>query len=84
MIEQLRYTEHAADVREEREIPEEWIERVLTGPTLVEEPGDGTIHYIAPIAEHGDRLLRVVVADAPNPDRIVTLFFDRRLRRRMS
>jgi hypothetical protein len=77
----LRYTKHAADVRQERDIPVEWVERVISGPSLVEELGDGTVHYVAPIPEHGGRFLRVVAADAPEPDRIVTLFFDRRMRR---
>jgi hypothetical protein len=80
---ELTYTKHALDVLQEREIPHEWIERVATGPALVEHEEDGTVHYIAPIAEQGDRLLRVVLAGESEPYRVVTAFFDRRLRRKM-
>jgi hypothetical protein len=79
----LHYTKHALDVLGERAIPKEWVERVIAGPALVEHPEDGTVHYIAPIAEHEDRLLRVVLGGEPEPNRVVTAFFDRRLRRRM-
>ena len=42
---------------------------------------DGTIHYIRAIEQYGGRYLRVVVNPDDSPKRIVTVFFDRRLRR---
>ncbi len=44
---------------------------------------DGTVHYIRAIPEHGGRYLRVVVNPAADPQRIVTVFFDRRIRRKI-
>lgn len=80
---ELVYTKHALDVLVEREIAREWVERVVAGPALVEQVADGTVHHIAPIVERGNRLLRVVLAGEPEPHRVVTAFFDRRLRRKM-
>jgi hypothetical protein len=45
-----------------------------------EEKEDGTIRYIRAIPEHGGRFLRVIAN--PIDLRVVTLFFDRRLKRR--
>jgi len=42
---------------------------------------DNNFHYIKAIKEHGSRFLRVVVNPNVNPRRVVTLSFDRRLRR---
>jgi hypothetical protein len=41
-----------------------------------------TTHYIKAIPEHGGRFLRVVINHQVEPPRVVTLFFDRRLRRK--
>jgi len=78
---ELVYTRHALDVLTERQIPQEWVARVVDRPAQVEHAEDGTVHYIAPISEHGGRHLRVVLAGEPEPHRVVTAFFDRRLRR---
>ena len=77
----LTYTKHALDVLAERQIPQEWVERAAASPAFTEHVEDGTVHCIVPIAEHGGRLLRVVLAGEPAPHRVVTAFFDRRLRR---
>ena len=81
-VPELVYTRHALDVMQERELAQDWIERVVAGPAVVEHSTDGTVHYIGRIAERDDRLLRVVVAGEPEPHRVVTAFFDRRLRRK--
>jgi len=72
---------HARDMLHEREIPEEWMWRTLTSPERQEVCADGNMHYIRSIPEHGGRFLRVVVNPTVTPNRIVTVFFDRRLRR---
>jgi hypothetical protein len=41
---------------------------------------DGNLHFSKVIAEKENRVLHVVVNPAISPKRIVTLFFDRRLR----
>jgi hypothetical protein len=47
----------------------------------VEIGDDDNTHYIKAIPEHGERFLRVIVNHHVTPKRVVTLFFDRRLRR---
>jgi len=72
---------HARDMLRERQIPEEWMWRTLASPERQEVGADGNIHYIKSIPEPGGRFLRVVVNPTVTPNRIVTVFFDRRLRR---
>ncbi|MFQ6059396.1 MAG: DUF4258 domain-containing protein [Anaerolineae bacterium] len=72
-------SEHARDMLQEREIPEEWMWRTIDELDRAETGADGNIHYIKAIPEHGGRFLRVVVNPHTQPKRIVTLFFDRRL-----
>jgi hypothetical protein len=43
---------------------------------------DGNIHYIKAIKERNNRILHIVVNPNFQPNRIVTLFFDRRLMRK--
>jgi hypothetical protein len=64
----------------EREIPEERMWRAIDEPDWTEIGTNGNTHYIKAIPEHGDHFLRVVVNPRTQPKRIVTLFFDRRLR----
>lgn len=75
-------TRHARDVLEERNIPVEWMERVLTRPALVESSAiDTTVESrLAKISEHGDRVLRVVVNKAVVPERVVSVYFDRMMK----
>ena len=74
-------SQHAQDMLQEREIPEEWMWRAIDEPDQMEIGADGNTHYIKAIPEHGGRFLRVVVNPHVQPERIVTLFFDRRLGR---
>jgi len=57
-----------------------WIKLVITEPDRIEEPGEGTRHYLRRITERGERWLRVVVNVLVQPPRAITVFFDRRLR----
>ena len=74
------YTSHAKDMLEERQIPEAWIERALANPDRRQLHDDGTVHCIKRIAEYGDRHLRVVIDADEWPTRVITFFFDRRLK----
>jgi hypothetical protein len=69
---------------EERNIRRDWVDQVLETPDDVEDVEDGTRHYIKQIHEYGNRWLRVVINVRVNPNRAVTAFFDRRLRRTRS
>lgn len=75
-------TKHAFDVLKERNIPEEYISRVLENPGLrMDDRDDPELeHYLAMIVEKGDRILRVIVTKNSSPLRIVTAFFDRSMR----
>lgn len=78
-------TKHAKDVLEEREIPVTWLERVLNAPQRAEpDPDDAELeHRLGRIAEHGNRVLRVVVNKTVRPVRVITLYFDRTMRSKL-
>jgi hypothetical protein len=73
-------TEHAQDALVRRQIPLEWLERVLNAPEATEaDPMDPELeHRLAQITEFGGRVLRVIVNCQTTPARVVTAFFDRR------
>lgn len=77
----VAFSRHAQDVMRERHIPEEWVRRAIATPDRIDTPADDTMHYIKAIPEHGGRFLRVVVNPDVTPQRVVTVFFDRRLGR---
>jgi hypothetical protein len=76
---------HAKDVISERYIRLAWLEQVLDSPELVEVDRDDPDlrHHVGRIKEHGNRALRVVSNNAANPVRIVTVYFDRKLKGRL-
>ncbi len=71
---------HFVSMLNERSILREWVERAVKDPDRTIEPGDGTKHFMKRIDEYEGRWLRVVVNVAADPNRFVTVFFDRRLR----
>jgi hypothetical protein len=73
---------HAKDMPAERRIPEEWVWRTIRAPDREEIGADSDLHYLKPIAENAGRILRVVVNAGVKPRRVLTVFFDRRLRRK--
>jgi Domain of unknown function (DUF4258) len=75
-------TKHASAQQTERRIPDEWIRQTVEEPEMVLEHADkdDNTHYVRSIVEFGNRKLRVVVNTTTEPNKIVTLFFDRRLR----
>ena len=72
-------TNHASVVLRERDIPLAWVRRVLTHPhlRLPDEVDPDLLHALAPIAERGDRVLRVIYNGTTVPWRVVTVYFDR-------
>ena len=67
---------------EERNIKEEWVRKTSNFPDMIEREDDGTAHYMKKINEYGNRWLRVIVNEQAHPSKIITAFFDRRLRRK--
>lgn len=75
------FTSHAKYMLEERKISEEWVWRTIENPSRKKKGKDGNMHYTKPIKERDGRVLRVVINPYVDPRRIVTVFFDRRLKR---
>ena len=75
-------TKHAKKALAEREIPVEWLERTLAAPELVlPDPDDATVERrFRRIPEFGGRVLRVAVNTAVEPNRVVSVFFDRQMK----
>ncbi len=69
-------------MRKERNIQEEWVTMAIKDPEWKEIKEDGTVHYIRAIEQYEGRYLRVVVNPYYRPQRIITVFFDRRIMRR--
>lgn len=79
----MEFTSHATEMLVERGITEEWVWRTLKVPDRKRRhPEDGNMHYTKVLREAQGRILHVVVDDHRQPNRIVTAFFDRRLRKR--
>lgn len=77
----LLLTAHAEVVITERNIQLRWIRQVLNCPEKIEVDGADPelAHALAKVAEHGDRVLRVVHSRTL-PTRIITAYFDRTMR----
>jgi hypothetical protein len=78
---EIAYTVHARDMLTERAIPDAWVVRAVESPLRTENRDDGTTHYLSEVPERNGRILRVVVNTEASPPIVVTVFFDRRLRR---
>lgn len=77
----FEFSAHSLDMLKEREIKEEWVDLTLKSPDKIENREDGTTHFIKSIFENGGRFLRVITNQNVNPNKVVTLFFDRNLRK---
>ena len=77
---ELQYTQHFKDMLKERSIPVSLIKCTLTEPEKIEDRADGTRHFLRRIPKHKNRWLRVIVNITVVPNKVVTAFFDRRLR----
>lgn len=78
----IEFSKHAKDMLQERNILEEWVWRTISDPDEKRRGDDDNIHYAKSIEEHGRRVLHIVVNQDAQPNRIVTVFFDRRLGRK--
>ena len=75
-------TEHARDVLDERRISLRWMERVLATPALIQPSlTDSDLeNRFGKIVEFDDRVLRVIVNTQVVPERVVSVYFDRRMK----
>lgn len=76
----IEFSSHAKLMIAERDIDEAWVWQAIDEPQKRTPEVDGNIHYIKSIRERGGRVLRVILNETVEPNRIVTVFFDRRLR----
>jgi hypothetical protein len=78
----MKDSAHFQDMLKERQIRPEWADRAVREPDAFEDrDDDGTRHFLKRIPEFGGRWLRVVVNITEHPNKGVTAFFDRSLRR---
>ncbi len=76
----MHYTKHCEDMLKERSIIKIWVELTVNEPEKLEDKAVGTTHYFRRIPEYGNRWLRVIVNTSEEPNKIITVFFDRRLK----
>ena len=81
----LSYSLHARVAMTERVIPTEWIERTVSEYELrTDDPSDPELErFFARVPERDGRVLRVVVNTRVIPWKVVSVFFDRRMRTRL-
>ncbi len=79
-MDEFEFSSHAESMLTERNISKSWVFETLGDPEGTEYQDDGTMHYIKAIEEFGDRILRVIVNPTVQPKKVVTQFFDRRLK----
>jgi hypothetical protein len=81
----FEFSKHARKVLEERKILIEWVERTVAAPELrLPDPDDAAVERrYRRIPEFGGRVLRVAVNNTVEPERVVSVFFDRRMKGRL-
>jgi len=78
----MDWSRHFKQILDERNIRQEWVDQTIASADRIEEKPDGTTHFVKRIDQYDKRWLRVIVTTRVEPHRVVTAFFDRRLRRK--
>ncbi|HIH27355.1 MAG TPA: DUF4258 domain-containing protein [Methanoregulaceae archaeon] len=76
----LDFTVHAETMMHERGILDEWVMDTVSSPDKTEERRDDEKHYLKKIRSAGGKTLRVVINPLKDPPRVITAFFDRRIK----
>jgi hypothetical protein len=76
----LKLSKHSRDMLKERNILEGWVWLTISKPDREEVGIDDNTHYFKKIPERGGRILHIVVNPHSSPKKVVTVFFDRRVR----
>lgn len=74
----LKFTKHAEDMLEERQIDRDLVEAAIRRPDWT-ETAEHDVWYA--FKRVGSKVLRIVVKGAREPFTIITLYYDKRLRR---
>ena len=79
---ELAFTRHAREAMEKRGIAEDWVRCATEQPQRIEpDRVDAALeHRLTAIPELGSRILRVVVNPAVSPVRVITAYFDRKMK----
>jgi hypothetical protein len=64
----------------ERLIQEDWVYNTVNDPDMTENIRDDEKHNLKQIPPNGGKFLRVIVNPSVSPPRVITAFFDRRVR----
>ena len=75
----LVFTAHARTMMHERGIMEDWVKSTVLDPDMTEQREDDEVHYLKKIPQKRGKFLRVIVNPSVNPERVITVFFDRRV-----
>jgi hypothetical protein len=75
----LVFTAHARTMMHERGINEDWVKSTVRDPDLTEPREDDEVHYLKKIPQKKGKVLRVIINPTTKPDRVITVFFDRRV-----
>jgi hypothetical protein len=77
-VREFELSTHTRDMLIEREIAEDWVWRALDTPDRKRRGTDGNMHYFKSIRERSGKTLHVVVNADVYPNRVITIFFDRK------
>lgn len=79
----MEFASHAKDMLIERGIVEEWVWRTVNAPDRKRRhPDHDNMHYTKMLGDAKGRVLHVVVDERSQPNHVVTVFFDRRMRKK--
>jgi hypothetical protein len=79
---QYSLTDHAQKRILERNIKEEWVEKTISCPDLLELDSEDPTkrHAFKVIPENGNRVLRVIYNESNTPWSVISAYFDRNRR----
>jgi hypothetical protein len=82
MIDGFELSQHARHQMQERNIQTVWLNETLSAPDQCLPFADphGNTHYLKQIPDFGNRWLRAIVSPNVDPKRVITIFFDRRMK----
>ncbi len=78
----FKFSAHAGDMLRERNILEEWVWRDIDEPDWSAMDMDDHAHHFKSTDGHGGGILHVVVNPHVWPNRVITVFFDRKRKRK--
>ena len=72
------FSNHCEEMLIERKIKKEWVIETISNFDKKEIKSDNNMHFYKRILENENRVLHVVVNQNIEPEKIITIFFDRK------